>query len=259
VHHGVFSVGFLVAALHFLLPAAVHQKKSDILKQKTMSANRSSHINLYAKEDKSDNAYRVEFEADQADFKVSGAQDFVLDFAQYQFTKADDSIFDLETRFDALETDATGANNAAAITALQADLAAEAVARQAGDTSNSAATTAEVDARVIAVAAVQAEVDAEEIRAAAAEAVNAAAIVAQTALRVSGDATEQARALAAEAALGTRIDNVLSNTDAASLDSLTEILAHISSEDATLLAAVAAAQAKADENAARLDELCNEQ
>jgi hypothetical protein len=222
-------------------------------------SNRSSNLNIYAKEDKSLNAFRVEFEASQADFKGQGAQDYILDFNSYQYTKADDSVFNLETRFGSLETDTTGSDNATAITALQADLAAELVARQAADTTNSNAITAEVDARVIAVAATQAEVDAEEVRAAAAEGVNTAAITAEAVSRVTAVAAEAVLARAAEVALGVRIDNVLSNTDAASLDSLTEILAHISSEDATLLAAVAAAQTLADQNKARLDELCNEQ
>ena len=79
-----------------------------------MAANRSSYINLYAKEDKSDNDYKVQMEVSQADFALEGQQDFALDFGSYQFSKmvsGSKVVYDLETRFDALESDATGANN----------------------------------------------------------------------------------------------------------------------------------------------------
>ena len=95
-----------------------------------MSANRSSNINLYAASNKADDNLRVEMETTAADFKISGAQDLIFDFAQYQFTKADDSVYDLETRFDALENDAVPGNNAAAISQLQLDLATEQNAKQ---------------------------------------------------------------------------------------------------------------------------------
>jgi hypothetical protein len=49
---------------------------------------------------------------------------------------------------------------------------------------------------------------------------------------------EEVRALAAEAALGVRIDNVLSNTDAAALDSLTEVVTAFQNADSNLTQAI---------------------
>ena len=63
--------------------------------------------------------------------------------------------------------------------------------------------------------------------------------------------------MAIEASLQSQITNILSNTDPASLDSLSEILSHISSEDATLAASIATLQSKVDELEAKLDELTN--
>ena len=109
-----------------------------------MAASRSSYINLFAKEDKSNNAYKAQLEVSEADVAWEGVQDLALDFNSYQFSKmvsGSKIVYDLETRFDALESDATGANNATAIAALQTDLAAEVVARQSLDTTASAAAT----------------------------------------------------------------------------------------------------------------------
>ena len=210
------------------------------------SANRSSYINLYASEDKADDSYKCELECKQADLTWQGAQDLTMDFAAYQFTKADETVFDLESRFNTLESDSTAANNTVAINQLQSDLAAESNARQSADTTNANATSAEVDARVAAVSAVQAEVDDEEVRAAAAEVVNADAIAAESSSRASADSTEQARAEAAEVALGTRIDNVLSNADGAALDSLSELLVAYTAADSSLGDSIVAALSRID-------------
>ena len=56
---------------------------------------------------------------------------------------------------------------------------------------------------------------------------------------VSSDiSSENSRAVAAEAALGTRIDNVLSNTTQGSLDSLTEVVAAFEAADSNLNGAI---------------------
>jgi hypothetical protein len=54
----------------------------------------------------------------------------------------------------------------------------------------------------------------------------------------SSISSETSRATAAEAALGTRIDNVLSNVDGAALDSLTEVVSAFQSADSTLNGAI---------------------
>lgn len=226
-----------------------------------MTANRSCNINLYAAEDKADDDLKVEFECTSADFTVAGAQDLAFDFNAYQFSKMVSGAkvsYDLETRFDALESDAVPANNAAAISQLQVDLAAEQNARLSADTANSNSITAETNARVAAVQAVQDALDDQELKQETERAASDAAIAAEATSRtaaISAEATSRASDIAG---LQSQISNILSNADASVIDSISELLSHINSEDASLLAAVAAAQAKADECEARLDALTQE-
>jgi hypothetical protein len=223
-----------------------------------MASARSSYINLYSTEDVTDNAFKVRLENKQAEVSFTGAVPLKFDFGgNYSFIKSDDSAFDLEGRFVTLESDPTGADNAAAITALQAADAAEAVSRIAGDTTNANGLAAEITARTTADAAIQAEVDAEEVRAAAAEAANGVLIAAEVADRTAADASEAARAAAAEVALGTRIDNVLSNADPAALDSLSELLTAYEAADASLATSIVDALARVTILEDRVDELTN--
>ena len=221
------------------------------------TANRSSYINLYSAEDITDNAYKFQVENKQAKISVSGASDIEYDFPAYKFKKADDSVFDLEVRFAALENDSGVATNAAAITQLQSDLAAEVVSRQSGDTSNANLLTAEVANRVSGDQAVQSNLDAEAVTARAAEASNLAAIQAEESARIAGVAAEAARAQAAEVALGVRIDNVLSNADASALDSLSELVTAYEAADSSLGNSIVAALARITTFEERLDELTN--
>ena len=115
------------------------------------AAQRSSYINLYSVEDLADDQYKYQIENKQAKIAMSGGAPVEFDFPLYQYKKSDGSIFELEERFNSLETDNSAANNATNITQLQSDLAAEQVARQSADTSNSNLITAEVNDRVAAV------------------------------------------------------------------------------------------------------------
>ena len=226
-----------------------------------MSANRSSYLNLYASEDKTDNDKRIEFAASNADFDVSGAQDVKFDFNSYQFSKMVSGAkvsYDLETRFADIENDSSSSNNAAAITQLQADLAAEQTARISADTTNSNNITAEISARATAVQAVQDALDVQESKQVADDAAQSTALAAEIADRQSAVSAEATARASDVAGLQSQITNILSNADPAAIDSLAEILSHLTSEDTTILAAVAAAQSKADANEARLDELLNQ-
>ena len=212
-----------------------------------MAANdRSSYINLYSHEDKSDNAYKFMIENKQAKVFVDAKAplEFSAPAGAYQFVKADDSVFNLESRFASLENDGSAATNAADIAQLQQDLAAEGVARQSADTTNANAIAAETAARTTAVNAVAADVVTENNRAQAAEGVNAQAIADEEAARITAVAAEQARAEAAEVALGVRIDNVLSNVDPAAQDSLAELLAAYQAADSSLGDSITAALAR---------------
>lgn len=226
-----------------------------------MAANRSSTINLYAASDKADDDLRVEFETTSADFKMSGNQDAVFDFNQYSFAKMESGSkveYDLETRFASLENDAVPGNNAAAIAALQVDLATEQNARQSGDTSNGNAISAETNARVAAVQVIQDALDVQEAKQEADKVASNAATAQEVTDRQAAIQTEQAARAADVAALQSQITSILSNADPALIDSIAELLSHVNSEDASLLASVATAQALADQNKLRLDELTQE-
>ena len=220
------------------------------------STNRSSNINLYSVEDKLDGDYKFEIENTQSDvkFEAGASQDAKFKFSSYQFHKGA-SYFDLDVRFSGLENDTTGADNAAAIVVLQAADATEAVARQAADTSNSNATQAEVNARVLAVAVVQGALDAQEAKQETEKDASNAAVAAEEAARITAVAAEAATARAAEVALGVRIDNVLSNTDPANLDSLSELLAAYSAADSSLGNLIAAAVVRIETLEAQILEL----
>ena len=49
-----------------------------------MAASRSSYINLYAKEDKSNNAYKAQLEVSEADVAWEGAQDLNASVARIE-------------------------------------------------------------------------------------------------------------------------------------------------------------------------------
>ena len=204
------------------------------------AANRVSNINLYAVEDKNDNDKKFEIECVNADVKFEAAQAGKFKFSSYEFYEGA-SYFDLGSRFSSLENDTTGSDNAAAITQLQSDLAAEAVSRQSADTQNSNSISAEVSARTTAVQAVQDALDVQEAKQESDRAASDAAIAAEAVSRSAAVSAEQARAEAAEAALGVRIDNVISNADPASLDSLSELLTAYQAADSSLGDSIAAA------------------
>ncbi len=178
-------------------------------------ADRSSSLFLYASEDKADDDHKFSIAAAQAAITFAapsaGEQDFKADFKSYQFRKADDSYFNLETRFGAIEGDQASANNAAAITALQADLAMEQNARVSGDGALTLSVNAEVTARIAAVAACQADVDQNEADADAAFAVVAGTVTQEIADRVSAVSAETTARAAAVASLQSQITNILSD------------------------------------------------
>ena len=205
-----------------------------------MASVRSSQINLYAVEDKSDNDKKFDIETSNADVKFEAAQAMKMKFASYEFYE-NSTYFDLGSRFSALESSTVGADNASAIAQLQADLAAEQTSRLSADTANSNSITAEVSARTTAVQAVQNALDVQEAKQESEKTASDAAIAQEVTDRQAAVTAEQQRAEAAESALGVRIDNIISNTDPASLDSLSELLTAFQSADSSLSDSIAAA------------------
>ena len=220
-----------------------------------MAANRSSYINLYSVEDLSNDSYKMQIENKQAKVAVSGGASVEFDFPQYLFKKPDTSSFDLEARFDSLETDNTAANNSSAIATLQADFATEQIARQSGDVANGNLITAEVSNRVAGDQTLQAAIDSEAATARAAEQAVDGKVDQEVIDRAAAVSAEQARAEAAEAALGVRIDNVLSNADPAVLDSLSELLSAYQAADTSLGDSITAALARISTLESQMSEL----
>jgi hypothetical protein len=222
--------------------------------------SKSSYIQLYDDESTHDD-YKFQIENKQAklvlkDFK--GDRDMEFEAGAYKFKYGANLSFDLKDRFDiveaevdVLQADPASANNAATI-------AAEIVDRTAADTALQNQITAEVSARATADQTVQAALDAQEAKQVADDAAQTAALSAESSARAAAVTAEQNRATAAEASLQSQITNILSNTDPASLDSLSEILSHITTEDATLAASIASLLASHNTLLARVDELTNE-
>ena len=197
------------------------------------AANRVSNLNLYSNEDKLDDTKRFSVEVTSSDVQFEGSQAGKFDFESYQF-KEGATYFNLASRFSALETDSTGSDNAAAITQLQADLASETVARTAADTTLTNSVSAEVSARASGDQALQQALDTQEAKQESDRAASDAAIAQEAVDRAASVSAEEARAMAAESALSTRIDNVISNADPASLDSLSELLTAYQAADSSL-------------------------
>jgi hypothetical protein len=190
---------------------------------------------LYASEDLVDDAYRVRFESKQAEFKLSGAQPLKMDFGSYNFagaTQAED--FELVSRFAAIEADSASADNSAAIALLQSADATEATARASADTSNANAIAAEISRATTAEEAVDVKVDSETQSRVAADGVVQDAVDAESAARVAAVSSEAQSRAADIASLQSQISNLLSNVDAASLDSLSEIVAAYQAGDTSL-------------------------
>ena len=194
---------------------------------------RSSKIYLYAEEDVTVDDKKVSVDVSNAEVDFLGPQDIKFDFQSYKFKK-DDSFYDLETRFAAIEGDGSSATNATAISQLQTDLAAEQVARQSADTSNSNAITAEVSARTTAVAAVQSALDSQISDQQTDHAAAIAAVQQEVSDRTAAVSAEAAARASDVASLQGQITNILGGALASDLDSLSEIISAYQQGDTTL-------------------------
>ena len=224
-------------------------------------ASKSSYLQLFDHEAKDDAySYLVTNSQSKMSFEDSKT-DRTLEFKSqggYSFVNPDGATsFDLESRFQTLETDvATNAadpvpaQNAAAIAALD-------VAYKAKDAQIEAAASAEVTRASQAEAANAQLISDEETRATAAEAVNAQAVVDEASARAAGISAEQARAEAVEQSLQNQITSLLSNVDPGLVDSISELLSHVNQADQSLIQSIATLQSEHDDLKARFDELVN--
>ena len=204
--------------------------------------DRSSILNLFASEDKADDDLKFQIDTKTAgiEFKAAGAaQKVQFDASSYEFKKAG-TYYDLEGRFDSLETDAGVATNSAAITALQVALASEITDRTALDVTHGLNQTAELAARVAADLVIQNDVNANEADADTAIALVQTNLNTEAAARATAVSAEAATRAAAVTSLQSQITNILSDATPQVLDDLASIVAHFTSADSTLTSNVAA-------------------
>ena len=197
------------------------------------TALRSSKLFLYAEEDVTVDDKKVQIDVSNAEVDFQGPQDVKFDFGSYKF-KEGESYYDLETRFSALEGDQSSSTNAAAISQLQTDLAAETVSRQSADTTNSNAISAEITARTTAVSGVQSSLDSQIASQQADHATALAAVQQEVSDRQAAVSAEAASRASDIAGLQSQITNVLGGALASDLDSLSEIIAAYQAGDTTL-------------------------
>ena len=222
-------------------------------------ASKSSYIQLYDDESKHDD-YKFQIENKQAklllkDFK--GDRDMEFEAAAYKFKDDAGNLFDLQARFDSVEAEVDALQADTGVATNAAAIAAEIVDRTAADTALQNQITAEVSARASAVQAVQDALDVQEAKQVADDSAQTAALASEASARAAAVTAEENRAVAAEASLQSQITNILSNSDPAALDSLAEIVSHISAEDATLAASIASLQSQVTALQAKVDELTN--
>lgn len=133
-------------------------------------------------------------------------------------------------------------------TKLDVALKAEETARIAADNTLTNNLNSEISSRTSGDASLQSQITAEVGRATSAEQANAANI-ATNATAISDEAT---RAQSAEAAVNARVDFIVSNTDPAALDSLTEIVSAFSDADSDLTSLISSNQTDIATNASGL-------
>ena len=203
-----------------------------------MFASRSSQIELYAGDAKADDALKVAWVVDSNDVQQSGAQSFKCDFADYQFKHAG-SYFNLETRFAAAESDISSHNAAHAgdIATLQGQVAQEVIDRQSADTTLTNSIASEVAARTTRCDGIAADLAAQVAAQQADKAASDALIQAETQARNLAIQAETQARQADVATLTANFNNLLSNSDPAAIDSISELLSAYQQGDNTLLAA----------------------
>lgn len=226
-----------------------------------MASAKSSFLQIFDDETKHAD-YKFQISNAQAkmsfhDSQVGRPMEFKAGSYMFKHGPALDNEYELTGRFEAVEADVLTleqdpgvANNAAAI-------AAEAVSRTSADAVHTAAIAAEISRATLAEQGNAAAVAAEATRAGVAEAANAASVVSAASTAAAATAAEATRALAAEAALSTTIQHILSGADGGVIDSIAELLSHVNTEDATLLASIAALSTSLTALTARVDELTN--
>jgi len=222
---------------------------------------KSAYLQIYDEETFADD-YKLEIKNCQAKVSLSDSQmgrpmEFAAGSYKFKYGATLQDEFDLKAKLDEiegdiddLEADQSAAQNAQAI-------ADEQVARASADTALQNSLSAEISRATTAEQTNAASIAAVDTAYQAADAVLTQAVADAESAAAASVASESARAQAAEAALSQQISQVLSDADPSTINSIAELLAHVNSEDASLLASLAALQASHDALKARVDQLTN--
>ena len=227
-----------------------------------MASAKSAFLQIFDDETKADD-YKFEIKNVQARLSLRDSKDdrpmeFKAGSYKFKYGAALADEFDLKVKLDeiegdidALEADQSSANNAAS-------LAAEIVDRQAADTGLQNQITAEVSRATTAEGVNSASISSMDVAYKAADAVLTQAVADAESAAAALVAAEETRALAAEQQLQNQISNILSDADPSTVNSIAELLNHVNSEDASLLAQIAQLQTDHAALLARVDELTNQ-
>ena len=264
--------GYTANASANYISAATSLKDADNKLDAQAKANADAIVNEAAARVAADSAEATTRAA--ADVTLQGNIDAEATTRAAADTALNTLVSNLQSEVDATQTGAglgvdgtysanASANYIAAATSLKdadnkldAAIKAMDTAYKAADTTLTTNLATEVTRATGEEARIEAKVDAEVTRATAADAANASAIqavaddLAQELLdRAAGDTTLQNNINTLDA----KVDNIISNTDPAALDSLSEIVTAFQAADSTLTGTVAAnATAISDEESARI-------
>ena len=224
-----------------------------------MAASRSSELNLYASEDKSDNDKRVQFSCSNADFAMGGEQAAKMSFATFQIKGESDQFYDVTTRIAAVEADVANNNTSGsgATAAVAADLAQEQVDRAAQDTVLGNQISAEISSRATADQAIQDALDVQEAKQASDLVNTNAAIASETSDRQTAVSAEATARAADIAGLQAQLTNLIGASTPAALQNLSAIVAAFQGADTNHTSQIASVVTRMDSVEALLNQLVN--
>jgi len=220
------------------------------------AASRSCEINLYALEDKLEDAYRVQMATTVTDFELSGPQSAKFDFASMQI-KDGASYYNLTDHIAAAESQQSGdsASLAASVAANQAAIAQEQVDRQAQDTVLGNQISSEISARATAVQAVQDALDLQEQKQSDDDTAQSTALAAEISDRTAAVSAEAAARTADVAGLQGQLTNLVGANTPGALQNLSAIVTAFQGADVTHTSALASLVTRMDAVEALLNQL----
>ena len=195
--------------------------------------SRVSQAVLYDGGELANAAKAVRMDVDSSKVQFVSAAELEADFGAYKFVKADDSVFDLEVRFGAMEADTSYADDAAEMVVIDGDLTAAVAARQAGDLANSQALVAASSRAQAAEGAIDTKLDGAIADRISGDTANSDALAVAVAARTQDVADAAAARVAAVAGIQAQINNLLS-ADTSTLQNLAGVVAAYQASDGTL-------------------------